>query len=103
MESAFNEIKNVYIYLYQKMDCTTDFYRSFGELLTKYAALSKVTYKEVSAELGISSKTYAKVWKGQVQNFSYYRALYAYIYHDLPNDKQRQQMDTHLQNLFHQV
>ena len=54
MESAFNEIKNVYIYLYQKMDCTTDFYRSFGELLTKYAALSKVTYKEVSAELGHS-------------------------------------------------
>ena len=36
------------------MDCTTDFYRSFGELLTKYAALSKVTYKEVSAELGHS-------------------------------------------------
>ena len=49
-----------YIYI-KKMDCTTDFYRSFGELLTKYAALSKVTYKEVSAELGISSKTYAKV------------------------------------------
>ena len=36
------------------MDCTTDFYRSFGELLTKYAALSKVTYKEVSAENGHS-------------------------------------------------
>ena len=49
-----------FIYI-KKMDCTTDFYRSFGELLTKYAALSKVTYKEVSAELGISSKTYAKV------------------------------------------
>ena len=42
-----------FIYI-KKMDCTTDFYRSFGELLTKYAALSKVTYKEVSAELGHS-------------------------------------------------
>jgi hypothetical protein len=61
VESVFNEIKNININLHQKMDCTTDFYRSFGELLTKYAALSKVTYKEVSAELGISSKTYAKV------------------------------------------
>ena len=36
------------------MDCTTDFYRSFGELLTKYAALSKVADKEVSAENGHS-------------------------------------------------
>ena len=103
MESVFNEIKIIKTYLYLKMDHTTDFYRSFGELLTKYAALSEVTYKEVSTELGISSKTYAKVWKGQVQNFSYYRALYAYIYHDLPNDRQRQQMDTHLLNLFHHV
>lgn len=43
------------------MNKPTDFYRSFGELLTVYAAFAKVTYDEVSAELGISSRTYSKV------------------------------------------
>ena len=61
MESTVNEIKYFNKHLYQKMNKPTDFYRSFGELLTVYAAFAKVTYDEVSAELGISSRTYSKV------------------------------------------
>ena len=77
---------------------------ALGTLISDFASLAGCTYTEVCCELKISPQTYAKVWKGQASNLSYYRDVYAYIRNELPRKGNlRERMDDQLLKLFQQT